>query len=62
MQVVAVRLTAEELDSLDAAAAESGMSRSQAIRAALTLTRHAGIAEGIYRSGEIDELRDEWDR
>ena len=24
--------------------------------------RHAGIAEGIYRSGELDELRDEWDR
>ena len=24
--------------------------------------RHAGIAEGIYRPGEIDELRDEWDR
>ncbi|HET7174234.1 MAG TPA: AbrB/MazE/SpoVT family DNA-binding domain-containing protein [Nocardioidaceae bacterium] len=24
--------------------------------------RHAGIAEGIYRSGEIDKLRDEWDR
>ena len=24
--------------------------------------RHAGIAEGIYLSGEIDELRDEWDR
>lgn len=24
--------------------------------------RHAGIAEGIYRSGEIDELRDEWER
>lgn len=24
--------------------------------------RHAGIAEGIYRPAEIDELRDEWDR
>ncbi len=24
--------------------------------------RHAGIADGIYRSAEIDELRDEWDR
>ncbi|HET7388385.1 MAG TPA: AbrB/MazE/SpoVT family DNA-binding domain-containing protein [Nocardioidaceae bacterium] len=24
--------------------------------------RHAGIADGIYRSGEVDELRDEWDR
>ena len=35
MQVVAVRLTAEELDALDAAAAKSDMSRSEAIRAAL---------------------------
>ena len=36
MQVVAVRLTAEELDALDAAAAKSDMTRSEAIRAALT--------------------------
>jgi hypothetical protein len=36
MQVVAVRLTAEELDALDAAAAKHDMSRSEAIRAALT--------------------------
>lgn len=35
MQVVAVRLTAEELDALDAAAAKNEMSRSEAIRAAL---------------------------
>lgn len=35
MQIVAVRLTAEELDALDAAAATLGMSRSEAIRAAL---------------------------
>lgn len=35
MQVVAVRLTAEELDALDAAAAQQSMSRSEAIRAAL---------------------------
>ena len=35
MQVVAVRLTVEELDALDAAAAKSHMSRSEAIRAAL---------------------------
>ncbi|MGL5819159.1 MAG: ribbon-helix-helix protein, CopG family [Phycicoccus sp.] len=35
MQVVAVRLTAEELDALDAAAARSDMSRSEAIRVAL---------------------------
>lgn len=35
MQVVAVRLTAEELESLDAAAAKNEMSRSEAIRAAL---------------------------
>lgn len=35
MQVVAVRLTAEELDSLDATAAKNDMSRSEAIRAAL---------------------------
>ena len=35
MQVVAVRLTAEELDALDAAAAKSDMSRSEAIRVAL---------------------------
>ena len=35
MQVVAVRLTAEELDALDGAAARKEMSRSEAIRAAL---------------------------
>ena len=36
MQVVAVRLTTEELKALDAAAAGKDMSRSEAIRAALT--------------------------
>ncbi len=35
MQVVAVRLTAEELEALDAAAERGEMSRSEAIRAAL---------------------------
>lgn len=35
MQVVAVRLTAEELEALDSAAASRHMSRSEAIRAAL---------------------------
>ena len=35
MQVVAVRLTAEELEALDAAASKNEMSRSEAIRAAL---------------------------
>ncbi|MEO7060595.1 MAG: ribbon-helix-helix protein, CopG family [Lapillicoccus sp.] len=35
MQVVAVRLTTDELEALDAAAAKSDMSRSEAIRAAL---------------------------
>ncbi|MDQ1632738.1 MAG: hypothetical protein QOJ32_2509 [Frankiaceae bacterium] len=35
MQVVAVRLTAKELDALDGAAARKDMSRSEAIRAAL---------------------------
>ncbi len=35
MQVVAVRLSAEELDALDAAAAKNSMSRSEAIRTAL---------------------------
>lgn len=35
MQIVAVRLTAGELDALDAAAAKHEMSRSEAIRAAL---------------------------
>ncbi|HVA61646.1 MAG TPA: ribbon-helix-helix protein, CopG family [Mycobacteriales bacterium] len=35
MQVVAVRLTADELDALDVAAAKNHMSRSEAIRAAL---------------------------
>lgn len=24
--------------------------------------RNAGIAKGIYRLGELDELRDEWER
>jgi predicted transcriptional regulator len=35
MQVVAVRLTAEEIGALDAAAAKLDMSRSEAIRAAV---------------------------
>ena len=35
MQVVAVRLTTDKLDALDAAVAKSHMSRSRAIRAAL---------------------------
>ena len=35
MQVVAVRLTAQELHALDAAAAKQDMTRSEAIRAAL---------------------------
>ena len=35
MQVVAVRLTSEELDALDAVAAKQDMTRSEAIRAAL---------------------------
>ena len=35
MQVVAVRLTVEELEALDEEAAKTNMSRSEAIRAAL---------------------------
>ena len=35
MQVVAVRLTAEELAAVDAAATQNDMSRSEVIRAAL---------------------------
>ena len=35
MQVVAVRITAEELEALDAAAERRGLSRSEAIREAL---------------------------
>jgi ABC-type xylose transport system substrate-binding protein len=35
MKVVAVRLTAEEFDALDAVVAQKDMSRSEAIRAAL---------------------------
>ena len=35
MQVAAVRLTAEELEALDAAAERRGLSRSEAIREAL---------------------------
>ena len=35
MQVVAVRLTVEELEALDVAAAKNDMSRSEAIRVAL---------------------------
>lgn len=26
------------------------------------IRRHAGIATGIYRKGELDRLRDEWQR
>lgn len=36
MQVVAVRLTAEELDALDAAASRNHLTRSEAIRAAVS--------------------------
>lgn len=36
MQVVAVRLTADELQALDAVAARQQLSRSEAIRAALS--------------------------
>ena len=36
MQVVAVRLTTEELQALDAAAQGNALTRSEAIRAALT--------------------------
>jgi hypothetical protein len=35
MQVIAVRLTAEELEALDAAAERRGLSRSEAIREAV---------------------------
>lgn len=35
MQVVAVRLTAEELEALDAAAGKAQLTRSEAIRSAL---------------------------
>lgn len=31
-------------------------SRSSRVR------RHAGIAKGIYKNGELDRLRDEWQR
>ncbi|MGE4427899.1 MAG: AbrB/MazE/SpoVT family DNA-binding domain-containing protein [Solirubrobacteraceae bacterium] len=26
------------------------------------IRRHAGVASGIYAPGELDRLRDEWDR
>jgi bifunctional DNA-binding transcriptional regulator/antitoxin component of YhaV-PrlF toxin-antitoxin module len=26
------------------------------------IRRHAGIAQGIYKDGELDRLRDEWER
>jgi len=26
------------------------------------IRRHAGIATGIYQDGELDRLRDEWER
>lgn len=26
------------------------------------IRRHAGIATGIYKDGELDRLRDEWER
>jgi AbrB family looped-hinge helix DNA binding protein len=32
-----------------------------AVRAS-RVQRHAGIAKGIYKNGELDDLRDEWKR
>lgn len=47
-------------DELDVRAAGAGelilATRGSRIR------RHAGIASGIYREGELDRLRDEWQR
>lgn len=38
-----------------------GRGRVLLIREADPVTRHAGALNGTYRSGELDELRDEWD-
>jgi AbrB family looped-hinge helix DNA binding protein len=47
-------------DELDVRAAGEGevilAARGSRIR------RHAGIATGIYRKGELDRMRDEWQR
>lgn len=47
-------------DEIDVRAARAGevilAARGSRIR------RHAGIATGIYRKGELDRLRDEWQR
>ena len=31
------------------------------VRAETATARHAGALKGVYRPGELDELRDEWD-
>jgi bifunctional DNA-binding transcriptional regulator/antitoxin component of YhaV-PrlF toxin-antitoxin module len=38
-----------------------GQGRVLLIRESDAVIRHAGALSGIYRTGEITELRDEWD-
>lgn len=37
-----------------------GRGRVLLVREEDPLDRHAGALTGVYRSGELDELRDEW--
>jgi bifunctional DNA-binding transcriptional regulator/antitoxin component of YhaV-PrlF toxin-antitoxin module len=38
-----------------------GRGRVLLVREDDPVTRHAGALTGVYRRGELDELRDEWD-
>lgn len=38
-----------------------GPGRIVLVRAESATVRYAGVLDGVYRPGELDELRDEWD-
>lgn len=42
-------------------AVAKGRGRVLLVREDDPVARHAGALTGVYRSGELDELRDEWD-
>lgn len=54
-------MTAAGLRTGDRLRAEPrGRGRVLLVRVDDPVTRHAGALTGVYRSGELDELRDEW--
>lgn len=55
-------MTAAGLRTGDRVRAEpQGRGRVLLVREGDAVRRHAGALTGAYRSGEVDELRDEWD-